>query len=66
MTVEIQKIPPLQCAECKSKNVNKSAGRLTCFDCKKTYLPNGKTKNLNTFSFGKGHNPRVDTGDYLE
>lgn len=65
--MEVEKIKPLECPGCKSKSVTKRNALIDCDDCFFSFHINTgekvkRTKNKS----GKGHNPRFDTGDYLE
>lgn len=79
MAVKIDRIPPLKCPECgsddpneekKGTNVSKKGKTkivISCYDCGFDYeIKTGKKTKRPKISTGKGHDPRYDTGDYLE
>lgn len=77
--MEVQKIAPLECPECKSKNVNRKAvvfkGKttnaiITCMDCRKDYSEkDGQATEHKTRPFyGKSGTmvSRYEMGDYKD
>ena len=78
--MQVTKVAPLECPECKSKNVNqrnvmkgykKIVNRiLSCFDCKKDYSErdNEATEHKNRPFYGRGgtREARCQMGDYLD
>lgn len=65
--MKVEVIPPLKCPGCGSTACHKTGKHLIqCHDCLcETDTKKGKKKKK---YFGKtgGHDPKVDTGDYLE
>lgn len=65
--MKIEVIPPPKCPECKSTNVFKHKDTITCEACRKEFNPRYGEKRMDAkYPIGKGHNPKIDTGDYLE
>jgi ribosomal protein L37AE/L43A len=69
MKVEIQKIEPLKCPECKSTEVEKKIKVIKCYECKKEFNGTDKPKsfNLNKVGSASGRNTsRYQMGDYYD
>lgn len=66
--MKIEKVEPLKCPECGTTDCTKEGKNwVRCFMCKQQFnLVTGKKKKSPVVTFGKGHNPKFDTGDYLE
>lgn len=65
--MKIERLEPLECPNCNSSNVSKRGKHIDCYDCHFSCdTETGKKTKMTKDKHGKGHNPRYDTGDYLE